>query len=62
MYDGATLLNKDKHQAFGMKFTDNQFRHDNAIAFSFRKPLIHKADKVSHLVEEVFNEIFELNF
>ena len=41
-HDGDTLLNKDKYQAYGVKFTDNQFRHNNAIDFSFRKPLSHK--------------------
>ena len=29
--DGAILLNKDKCQDFGMKFTDNQFRPNDAI-------------------------------
>ena len=61
-HDGDTLLNKDEHHACGMKFTDNRFRRDNAIALSFRKPLTHKADKVAQLAEEVCNEIFELNF
>ena len=27
MHDGATLLNKDKHQAFGIQFSDTQFWH-----------------------------------
>ena len=36
---GATLLNKDKYQAYGMQFTDNLFGHDNAIALSFRKKI-----------------------
>ena len=56
MHDGATLLNKDKYQAFGMKFTDNQFRHNNAIVLCFRKHLTHKADEVAQLVEEVCNK------
>ena len=30
-HDGATLLNKDKCQDFGMKFADTTFRHNDAI-------------------------------
>ena len=29
VHDGVTLLNKDKHQSFGMQFADNKFRHNN---------------------------------
>ena len=47
--DGATLLNKDKNQEFGMQFADAKFRHNNVIAFKFRKPLSHKAEKVAEL-------------
>ena len=50
--DSATLINKDKHQAFRMKFADAKFRHNDAIALSFRKPLTHKSDKVAGLVHE----------
>ena len=57
MHDGAALLDKDKYQAFGMQFTDN-----NAIALSFRKVVSHKSDKVAELAEEVFHEHFELDF
>ena len=45
--DGATQMNKEKDQAFAMKFADNKFRHDNMIGFSFRMPSLHKADKVA---------------
>ena len=31
-HGGATLINKNKHQAFGMHFADTQFRHNNSIA------------------------------
>ena len=41
-HDVATLLNKDKYQAFGMQFTDTKFGHNNVIASSFRKPLSYK--------------------
>ena len=62
MHDRATLPNKDKYQAFGMKFSDNKFQHNNAIVLSFRKPVSHKFDKVAALAEEVFHECFELDF
>ena len=52
MHDGANLLNKDKYQAYGIQFTDNKFRHNNAIALSFRKPVSHESDKVAQLAEE----------
>ena len=57
VHDGSTLFNKDKYQAFGMKFTDTQFRHNDAIILSFRKPLTRKTDKVAQLEEEVCNDI-----
>ena len=60
MHDDVTLLNKDKNQACRMKFTDNNFRHNDAIALSFRKPLSHASDKVAQLAEEVCQEHFEL--
>ena len=44
---GNTSLNKDKHQAFGMQFTDTKFCHNNIIVFSFRNTLSHKAEKVA---------------
>ena len=62
MHDGATTLNKDKHQVYGMQFTDNQFLYNNEIALSIRKSVSHKSDKVAQLVEEVCQEYFELNF
>ena len=37
IHDGAALLNKHKHQAFGMQFVDMRFRYDNDVALSFRK-------------------------
>ena len=45
-----------------MQFADNNFRHNNAIALSFRKPFSHEDDKVAKLVEEACNQHFELNF
>ena len=42
MHDGAISLNKEKFQAYGMKFTYNKFLHNNAIALSFRKPVSRK--------------------
>ena len=62
VHDGATLLNKDKYQAFGMQFTDNQFRHNNETSLCFRKPLTHEADMVAQLVQDISNEMFETNF
>ena len=62
MRDGATLLNKDKHQEFGMKFTHNKFRHDNVIVLSFRKLVSYESNKVAGLAEEVCHEYFELEF
>ena len=62
MHDDAALLNKNKYQAFVIQFSDNKFRHDNAIALSFRKMVSHESDKVAELVEEVCHECFELDF
>ena len=45
-----------------MQFTDNNFRHDDLIASSFRTPSSHKADKVAELAEEVCHECFDSNF
>ena len=59
---GTTLMNKEKHQAFAMHFEDNKFRHDDAIALSFRITFSHKAGKVAELAEEVCHECFGLNF
>ena len=30
-HDDATLLNKDKHQTFGIQFADSKFLHNNVI-------------------------------
>ena len=62
MHDGATLLNKDKHQAFGMQLIDTKSRHNDAIALSLRKIFSNKADKVAGLAEEACNECFKLCF
>ena len=61
-HDGAALRNKDKHQAFGIQFTDAKFRHNNLIELSFRRPLSHKAYKVAELVEEACNDDFDSYF
>ena len=45
-----------------MQFTDEQFKHDNAIASSFRKNISHKVDKVSELAEEICDGMFGLKF
>ena len=58
----ATLLKKDKYQAFGIHFADTKFRHNDAITLSFRKPFSHESYKVAALVEEACNECFELDF
>ena len=60
--DGATLVYKDEHQAFGMHFVDNNFRHNDVITLSFRKHLSYEADKAAELAEEGHNEHFELDF
>ena len=62
MHDGATLKNKDKHQAMGMRLTDKDFKHNDAIALAFRNPITHKADEVAELAEELCYEIFGLTF
>ena len=31
-HDGATFMNKDKYQEFGMQFKDTKFRHNNVVA------------------------------
>ena len=62
MHDGAASLNKDKHQACGMKFADENVCYDNAIDSSFRKPVSHESDKVAHLAEEFCQECFKLDF
>ena len=59
-HDGATLLNKDEHQACGMHFVETKFRHNDAITSLFRKPSLHETDKVAELAEEACNECFEL--
>ena len=56
MHDGATFLNKDKYQAFGMQFKDAKIRHNNEIVSSFRKKLSHEAAKVAELEKEAYNE------
>ena len=61
-HDGAVFLNKDKHQAFGMHFSDNKFRHNNAIVLSFRKLFSREAYKVAELAKEACNDRFELDF
>ena len=61
-HDGATLLNKDKHQAFVMQFSDNKLLHNNAITLLFRKPVSHESNKVAELAEESCHECFELDF
>ena len=55
-------MNKDEHQAFGTKFTDNKFRHNNTITLSFRKLVSHESEKVAELAEEFCHENFELDF
>ena len=61
-HDGATFLNKQRQQDFGMQFADTKFRCNDAIGSSFRKPLTHEADKVSELAEEVCSECFNEQF
>ena len=59
-HDSASLLNKDKHQAFRIKFADANFRYNDVIASSFRKTLSHKAGKVAELAEEACTKCFDL--
>ena len=56
------LLNKHKHQVFGLYFADTKFLHNNMIASSFRNKISHKADKVAELAEKVYTEYFDLDF
>ena len=62
MHDGTALLNKDEYQAFRMQFTDANYRHNNVITSSFRKPFSDEAYKIAELAEEECNEYFDLNF
>ena len=45
-----------------MQLTDKHFKHNNAIALSFRKPISHESDKVAELAEEICDETFDLKF
>ena len=61
-HDGCALERKDKHQDFRTHFADRRFRHNNAIALSFRKSLSSKADKVSELAQDACTEVLDKNF
>ena len=45
-----------------MQFACTKFIHNNALAFFFRKPLTHKADKESDLAQKTFSEFFDKKF
>ena len=61
-HDGSALKNKDKCQAMGMHFEDKDCKHNNGIALAFLKPVTHKADDVSTLAKEVYQEFFGCEF
>ena len=62
MHNGATFLNKHKHQVCGMQFVDNKIRHNDAILLPFRKPVSREYDKVAQLAKEVLQKNFKLEF
>ena len=62
VHDGATLKNKDEHQAMGMQFSDKDCKHNDVIALQFRNPVTHKADEVVTLTEGVIHEMFGCKF
>jgi len=37
MYDGVTLGNKSKYQAFGIQFTNRKFHYNRVVALGFQK-------------------------
>ena len=45
-----------------MQFSEKDFKHENAIALSFRKPITHKADEVAELAQKSCCETFDLTF
>ena len=45
-----------------MQFADKQFKHNNEIASSFRKPVSCKSDRIAELAEEICDEMFDLKF
>ena len=62
IHDGTTLKNKDKHQAMGMQFADEDGKYDNDIALAFRKPVSHKADNVATLAKDIILVFFGCEF
>ena len=46
----------------GMRLSGKDFEHGNATALSFRKSIIHEANKVAELVEKTCCEMFDLEF
>ena len=61
-HDGATLKNRDEHQAMGIQFSDEDGEHDDVITLAFRKPISHKADNVAMLAKEIVLDFFVANF
>ena len=62
MHDGATLKNKDKCQAMGMKIADKDCKDNNAMSLAFRKLDTHVSDKVAELAQKECNETFGVEF
>ena len=52
-HNGAVSLNGHKHQAFGMQFAENKFRHNDTITLSFSKLVSHESNDTAELGEEV---------
>ena len=61
-YDGFTLVNKEKYQAFVMKSSDQRSPHNNVLALSFNKVLSSESDKFSKLAEYVCTEVLDNEF
>ena len=45
-----------------MQFADKNFKRNDSIALSFRKPVFHKVDRIAELAEEICDETFDLKF
>ena len=54
--DRSTLKNKHKHQAMGMQFADDDCKHRNVTALSFRKLSTHAPNEVAELAQKARND------
>ena len=59
IHDGAALLNKHKHQAFVVQFSDSILRHNNFFVLLFIKALSIEHNIASALVEEACDKLID---